>query len=165
MCQISLAPSGSLWLTGSLPGSLPGSLWPSLDLTGSLRCSPWFYVAQTLASTALALSAALCLTMAHSCSLVFYAVHDWLTRPLLGSQLCCHADTLYPGLMMASMMVVPAYPYILEYFIFVFGLCLCAKYVSVKVSGCPHIPTWPVCVCLCGSSMSRERGRGSGKQL
>ena len=30
-----------------------------------------------------------------------------------GSQSCCHTDTLYPGLMMASMMVVPEYPDIL----------------------------------------------------
>ena len=147
MCQISLAPSGSLWLTGSLPGSLPGSLWPSLDLTGSLRCSPWIYVAQTLASTALALSAALCLTMAHSCSLVFYTVHDWLTRPLLGSQLCCHADTLYPGLMMASMMVVPKYPDILEHFIFVL-VCVCVQ--NMYPSRCQGVRIFPpVCLCVC----------------
>ena len=58
--------SGSLWLSlaccvvwlymalsGSLARfpALPGSLRPSLDLAGSLCCSSWFYVVQTLAPT------------------------------------------------------------------------------------------------------------------
>ena len=88
-----LAPSGS----NLLSQAFTGSLWLLLDLSLSLSGSLWLSVTPTLALTAI-----LWHTLALSGSLLLsnfaYTVLDWLSGPLLGSQRCCHADALFPGL-------------------------------------------------------------------
>ena len=81
--RLSLALSGSDWISSCL----------SLALHGSLRLPLWL---------SLALTATLCHTLALSGSLLLsnfaYTVLDRLSGPLLGSQRRCHDDALYPAL-------------------------------------------------------------------
>ena len=93
---LSMAPcnshSGSLWLSQALTGSY----WITPCLSLALYCSLWlpFWFP-------LALTATLWLTLALSGSkLLSNFAYTVLDRPLLGSQRRCHAESLYPGLLL-----------------------------------------------------------------
>ena len=92
-CELSLAHFGFFWLSLAHFGSLLLQLALSVALSGSYWLSPCL---------SLALTATLWHTLVLSGSLLLsnfaYTALDQLTGPLLSSQRCCHADTLYPGL-------------------------------------------------------------------
>ena len=82
--RLSLALSGSYWISPCLSLALYGSLWLPLWLSLALTATLWH---------TLALSGSLLL------SNFAYTVLDRLSGPLLGSQRRCHADTLSPALL------------------------------------------------------------------
>ena len=82
--RLSLALSGSYWISPCLFLALYGSLWLPLWLSLALTATLWH---------TLALSGSLLL------SNFAYTALDWLTGPLLGSHRRCHDDALYPALL------------------------------------------------------------------
>ena len=81
--RLSLALSGSYWISPCLSLALYGSLWLPLWLSLALTATLWH---------TLALSGSLLL------SNFAYTALDRLTGPLLGSHRRCHDDALYPAL-------------------------------------------------------------------
>ena len=81
--RLSLALSGSYWISPCLSLALSGSLWLPLWLSLALTATLWH---------TLALSGSLLLSNFE------YTVLDRLSGPLLGSQRRCHADALSPAL-------------------------------------------------------------------
>ena len=81
--RLSLALSGSYWISPCLSLALYGSLWLPLWLSLALTATLWH---------TLALFGSLLL------SNFAYTALDWLTGPLLGSDCRCHDDALSPAL-------------------------------------------------------------------
>ena len=85
--RLSLALSGSYWISPCLFLALYGSLWLPLWLSLALTATLWH---------TLALSGSLLL------SNLAYTALDWLTGPLLGSHRRCHDDALYHALLLCQ---------------------------------------------------------------